>query len=118
MEVKGGAYCARTSNSAPPLAPTSRQQTVLVCPASEMVEPESGFHSRIEPSSLPVMRNSHIEETRRQEISDDSCGIARLRGLEGVSIGQRTELWRCEDVKSSVEEWGCSYNISLVSSVG
>lgn len=70
-----------SSNSAPALTPTSMQHTVFEWALSEMVDPESTFHSLIEPSSLPETRNSQSEEKKRHEISDcrsvSTCHVRR-----------------------------------------
>ena len=43
---------------------------MFVCPVSETVDPESGFHNRIDPSSLPVITKSQSGETSSAEISE------------------------------------------------
>lgn len=61
---------AESKSSERPRTHASRHVTVLVCSRRLIVEPESGFHSRIEPSSLPEIRKPLVLETRRQLISE------------------------------------------------
>jgi hypothetical protein len=66
---------------------TSRHVTVLVWPVSEMVEPESGFHNRIEPSSLPVITNSESADTCMHAISERSSRMIESVAMSYLRMG-------------------------------
>ena len=53
------------------------------CPSSITVEPESGFHSRIVPSSLPVTTKLHRAETCMHTISE-RCSCITCFGCRHV----------------------------------
>ena len=63
---------ADSSRSTLPLRAVARHVTVFWWPVSVIVDPESAFHSRMVPSSLPVTRKSTSSEWTMHEISEAS----------------------------------------------
>ena len=79
-----------------PRTATSRHVTVFVWPVRLIVEPESGFHSRIVPSSLPVIRNSEMVETCRHLWDRHGVSKHSQWGLEADGRGGLLGTRVCE----------------------